>query len=156
MKERKKLKELQKLGWTIGDLIELLDELNVDFQAESEAKTPEPKQEGKGVQEVLTQLGIRKSNLGYRYIIEAMYLAKEDSTILNQITKRLYPTIAERVKTTPARVERAIRHAIEAAWNVDNDFQVKIFGTYAKFQKPTNAEFLSVIAEYCNLIQYNL
>ena len=73
-----------------------------------------------------------------------------DIDVINQITKQLYPEIADKYKTTPSRVERAIRHAIEVAWNrgkienINNVFGIKI---YAPNEKPTNGEFIALVAD---------
>ena len=74
----------------------------------------------------------------------------EDPTIINAITRELYPNIAKKHDTTPSKVERAIRHAIEVAWsrgkidNINNLFGVKV---YSANEKPTNGEFIALIAD---------
>ena len=78
----------------------------------------------------------------------------EDIDVLNQITKQLYPDLAKKHKTTPSRVERAIRHAIEVAWNRGQiDMIESIFGytINANKGKPTNSEFIAMIADKLRL-----
>lgn len=103
-----------------------------------------------------TQLGIRSNIKGYNYIKTAITLAYNDSTILESVTKRLYPDIAKIYNTTASRVERAIRHAIETAWMNGNVYVINdIFGysVCADKAKPTNSEF---IAHVVNAMQMNL
>ena len=103
-----------------------------------------------------TQLGIRSNIKGYNYIKTAITLAYNDSTILESVTKRLYPDIAKIYNTTASRVERAIRHAIETAWmngNVDVINYIFGYSVCADKAKPTNSEF---IAHVVNAMQMNL
>ena len=74
----------------------------------------------------------------------------EDSSYINKITKELYPEIAKRFETTPSKVERAIRHAIEVAWNrgkIENINHVFGYQIYGKNDKPTNGEFIALMAD---------
>ena len=103
-----------------------------------------------------TQLGIRSNIKGYNYIKTAITLAYNDSTILESVTKRLYPDIVKIYNTTASRVERAIRHAIETAWmngNVDVINDIFGYSVCADKAKPTNSEF---IAHVVNAMQMNL
>ncbi len=103
-----------------------------------------------------TQLGIRSNIKGYNYIKTAITLAYNDSTILESVTKRLYPDIAKIYNTTASRVERTIRHAIETAWmngNVDVINDIFGYSVCADKAKPTNSEF---IAHVVNAMQMNL
>lgn len=103
-----------------------------------------------------TQLGIRSNIKGYNYIKTAITLAYNDSTILESVTKRLYPDIAKIYNTTASRVERAIRHAIETAWmngNVDVINDIFGYSVCADKAKPKNSEF---IAHVVNAMQMNL
>ena len=103
-----------------------------------------------------TQIGIRSNIKGYNYIKTAITLAYNDSTILESVTKRLYPDIAKIYNTTASRVERAIRHAIETAWmngNVDVINDIFGYSVCADKAKPTNSEF---IAHVVNAMQMNL
>ena len=91
---------------------------------------------------------------GYQYLRESITLAVNDPDIINSITKILYPTIAKKFETTPSRVERAIRHAIEVAWNRGNpDVLNNLFGyTISNGKgKPTNSEFIALIADNIRL-----
>jgi two-component system response regulator (stage 0 sporulation protein A) len=92
--------------------------------------------------------------LGYRYIREAVVIAVKDWQILNFITKELYPEVARKNATTPNRVERAIRHAIEVAWKRGNVNKINdIFGytVDANKGKPVNSEFIAMIADKLRL-----
>ena len=99
--------------------------------------------------EVLKDLGVPTNLNGYDYLRSVIAMCVEDKTILESITGRLYPEIAERYDTTPSRVERAIRHAIEVAWDRgDLDVFKRYFGnTISSMRgKATNSEFISCIA----------
>lgn len=91
---------------------------------------------------------------GYQYLREAIMMVVNDIEVINQITKQLYPDIAKRFNTTPSRVERAIRHAIEVAWGRgQTDVVEAIFGytVSASKGKPTNSEFIAMIADKLRL-----
>lgn len=110
---------------------------------------------------MIHEIGVPAHIKGYQYLRDSILLAVEDMDILNSITKQLYPSIAERHCTTPSRVERAIRHAIEVAWGRGKmDTINELFGytVHAEKGKPTNSEFIALIAdkirlEYGNDIQ---
>ena len=77
-------------------------------------------------------------------------MAVENPSVINNITKQLYPMIGERYQTTPSKVERAIRHAIEVAWNrgrIDNINNILGVRAYVGADKPTNGEFIALIAD---------
>lgn len=95
----------------------------------------------------LNELGIPAKLSGKRYITSALKLCLDDESLLNAITKELYPTVAKEHKTTASRVERAMRHAIEVAWERGNRLEMKkIFGyTVSNESKPTNAEFIAAL-----------
>ena len=104
----------------------------------------------KSMTDIIRDIGIPANIKGYQYIREGIIMAVNDVNMLNYITKLLYPSIAKKYKTTSSSVERAIRHAIEVAWNrgqidVIND----IFGytVNAGKGKPTNSEFIALIAD---------
>lgn len=102
------------------------------------------------ITKILHELGIPSHIKGYQYIREAILLAVENQDIINSITKTLYPTLATKFNTTPSRVERAIRHAIEVAWNRGQiEIHDKIFGYTVNSNKgkPTNSEFIAMIAD---------
>ncbi len=102
------------------------------------------------ITKLLHELGVPSHIKGYQYIREAILLAVENQDIINSITKTLYPTLATKFNTTPSRVERAIRHAIEVAWNRGQiEIHDKIFGYTVNSNKgkPTNSEFIAMIAD---------
>lgn len=106
------------------------------------------------IAETLKELGTPANLLGYFYLKYAIELMQQDMTLVNAITRRLYPAIATKFNTTPSKVERAIRHAIENGWHRGNvESQNKIFGyTIDKTQyKPTNGEFIVTIADWLNM-----
>lgn len=106
------------------------------------------------VTSIIHEIGVPAHIKGYHYLREAIILAVNDIDIINAITKVLYPTVARKFDTTPSRVERAIRHAIETAWNRgDLDTLNRFFGyTVSNTKgKPTNSEFIAMIADKLNL-----
>ncbi len=106
------------------------------------------------VTNVIHEVGVPAHIKGYQYLREAIMMVVNDIDIINQITKQLYPEIAEKYKTTPSRVERAIRHAIEGAWGRgQTDTVESIFGytVSASKGKPTNSEFIAMIADKLRL-----
>lgn len=107
---------------------------------------------------IIREIGIPAHIKGYQYIREAIMMTVNDMNLLNYITKLLYPTIAKKYKTTSSSVERAIRHAIEVAWNRGKiDVLEEMFGytISAGKGKPTNSEFIALIADKLRL-QYRL
>jgi two-component system, response regulator, stage 0 sporulation protein A len=99
---------------------------------------------------MMHQMGIPAHVKGYQYIREAILMVVEDFSLLGGITKELYPGIAKKFNTAPSRVERGIRHAIELAWERgQKDTLKRIFGYSMNIesQKPTNSEFIAVIAD---------
>jgi two-component system, response regulator, stage 0 sporulation protein A len=106
------------------------------------------------VTNVIHEIGVPAHIKGYQYLREAIMMVVNDIDIINQITKQLYPEIAEKYHTTPSRVERAIRHAIEVAWGRGQQETVEnIFGytVSASKGKPTNSEFIAMIADKLRL-----
>ena len=106
------------------------------------------------VTEIIHEIGIPAHIKGYQYLRHAIMLVIDNLDIINSITKTLYPTVAEDFHTTASRVERAIRHAIEVAWDRgDIDVLNSIFGyTIATSKgKPTNSEFIAMIADRLRL-----
>lgn len=97
---------------------------------------------------VLRKLNIPPHIKGYSYLKEAILMAVEDVTVLDMVTSRLYPAVAENFDTTSSRVERAIRHALNVAWKKENnEYTLRLFNSNKPIKKPTNAEFIAVIAE---------
>ncbi len=106
------------------------------------------------VTEIMHQIGVPAHIKGYHYLRESIILAVKDSEIINSVTKLLYPTIAKLHATTSSRVERAIRHAIEVAWDRgDIDVLNSYFGYTIQSQrgKPTNSEFIAMISDKLRL-----
>ncbi len=106
------------------------------------------------VTNIIHEIGVPAHIKGYQYLREAIIIAVEDMDVINAITKILYPQVAKTFQTTPSRVERAIRHAIEVAWDRgDLDTLQKFFGyTVSNTKgKPTNSEFIALIADKLQL-----
>ena len=106
------------------------------------------------VTNIIHEVGVPAHIKGYQYLREAIIMVINDIDVINQITKSLYPKIAIKFNTTPSRVERAIRHAIEVAWGRGEQKTVeKIFGytISAAKGKPTNSEFIAMIADKLRL-----
>jgi two-component system response regulator (stage 0 sporulation protein A) len=102
------------------------------------------------VTSIIHEIGVPAHIKGYQYLREAIMIAVEDMDVINAVTKVLYPEVAKRFATTPSRVERAIRHAIEVAWDRgDLETLQKYFGyTVSNAKgKPTNSEFIAMIAD---------
>ncbi len=110
------------------------------------------------VTNMIHEIGVPAHIKGYQYLREAIMMSVEDSSMISSITKILYPTIAKRFQTTPSRVERAIRHAIEVAWSrgrmetLDSLFGYTIDTGKGK---PTNSEFIALIADKIRLSYRN-
>ena len=102
------------------------------------------------ISKIFISVGIPPHIKGYSYLREGIKLAVESPDVINNITKKLYPMIGEKYSTSPSKVERAIRHAIEVAWsrgrinNINDLFGVQ---TYLAGEKPTNGEFIALIAD---------
>lgn len=106
------------------------------------------------VTNIIHEVGVPAHIKGYQYLREAIMMVVNDIDVINQITKSLYPKIAYKFNTTPSRVERAIRHAIEVAWGRGQQEAVEqIFGytISAAKGKPTNSEFIAMIADKLRL-----
>ena len=102
------------------------------------------------ISNVFITVGIPAHIKGYQFLREAIKMAIEEPDIINSITKQLYPSIAERFSTSASKVERAIRHAIEVAWNrgkienINALFGIKVYNSN---EKPTNGEFIALVAD---------
>ena len=106
------------------------------------------------VTNIIHEIGVPAHIKGYQYLRDAIILSVNDMEMLNSITKILYPTIAKKHQTTPSRVERAIRHAIEVAWSRGKmDTIDELFGYTVSTGKgkPTNSEFIALIADKIRL-----
>lgn len=104
------------------------------------------------IENFLKELCVNPFLLGFNYLKEAIELCLNDQTVLNSITTYLYPTIAKNNNTTPSRVERAIRHAIETSWDkVDGETYYNVF--FNEMEKPTNSKYIAYICSYINNLQ---
>ena len=134
------------------------------LEAPMKAATPEEKEFNKeeylkehletDITKMLHELGIPAHIKGYQYLRDAIIMSVRDTEMLSSVTKILYPTIAKTHKTTPSRVERAIRHAIEVAWGRGElDTLNSLFGYTVNGGKgkPTNSEFIALIADKIRL-----
>ncbi len=161
------IKDTDKVYQILDDLIAMNREFQIMITVPSENKGAERKsrkQESKekalsfdlekDVTDMIHEIGVPAHIKGYQYLREAIMMSVEDPDMLGSITKVLYPTIAKRYQTTSSRVERAIRHAIEVAWNrgrmetLDNLFGYTINTGKGK---PTNSEFIALIADRIRL-----
>ena len=122
------------------------------------AAAPEAKADNASLESVVTdiihEIGVPAHIKGYQYLREAIILTINDMDAINAVTKVLYPEVAKKFSTTPSRVERAIRHAIEVAWDRgDVETLQKFFGyTVSGIKgKPTNSEFIAMIADCLSL-----
>ena len=123
----------------------------------------QPQQEQEGVHApgledrvtaIIHEVGVPAHIKGYQYVREAIMIAVDDMDVINAVTKVLYPEVAKRFATTPSRVERAIRHAIEVAWDRgDLETLQHYFGYTVNSAKgkPTNSEFIALIADRLQL-----
>lgn len=151
----------------LGDLLNMNREFQIMItvpsglqSVEKERKEPEFSDKKltydleKDVTDMIHEIGVPAHIKGYQYLREAIMMSVQDADMLGSITKVLYPTIANRYQTTPSRVERAIRHAIEVAWNrgrmetLDSLFGYTISTGKGK---PTNSEFIALIADKIRL-----
>ena len=161
------IKDTDKVYQILDDLISMNREFQIMITVPSGSKSAERKsreQESKekeltfdlekDVTDMIHEIGVPAHIKGYQYLREAIMMSVEDPEMLGSITKMLYPTIAKRYQTTPSRVERAIRHAIEVAWNrgkmetLDDLFGYTISTGKGK---PTNSEFIALIADRIRL-----
>ena len=129
-----------------------LPAVGIDIKAPNPARTADDLEAV--VTDVIHEIGVPAHIKGYQYLREAILLTINDMEMINAVTKVLYPEVAKKFGTTPSRVERAIRHAIEVAWD-RGDIEVlqKFFGyTVSNIKgKPTNSEFIAMIADSLTL-----
>ena len=111
---------------------------------------PKSKQLDERITNIFITVGIPAHIKGYQFLREAIKMAIDSPEIINSITKKLYPSIADKFSTSASKVERAIRHAIEVAWNrgkienINNLFGIRVYGNN---EKPTNGEFIALVAD---------
>ena len=119
------------------------------LQPEGQAKVNQ-RQLDTTITSIIKEIGVPAHIKGYSYLREAIQMVYYDIELLGSVTKILYPEIAKKFGTTPSRVERAIRHAIEVAWNrgkienINSVFGIKVYSTN---DKPTNGEFIALVAD---------
>ncbi len=126
---------------------------NTNIAKRKEASNLSPDVEAQ-VTKIIHQIGVPAHIKGYQYLRTAILMAIDDSELINSVTKVLYPTVAKKYQTTTSRVERAIRHAIEVAWDRgDVDTLNSYFGYTIQNSrgKPTNSEFIAMIADNLRL-----
>ena len=140
------------------DMSALVEHLEEIRGGESRRQTPVQRMGPASIESMVTniihEIGVPAHIKGYQYLREAIIIAVGDMDVINAITKVLYPQVAKTFQTTPSRVERAIRHAIEVAWDRgDLDTLQRFFGyTVSNTKgKPTNSEFIALIADKLQL-----
>ncbi len=109
-----------------------------------------PKNMDVAVTNIIHEMGVPAHIKGYQYLRDAILMVIDEVSLLGAVTKELYPMIAQKYSTTPSRVERAIRHAIELAWDRGNvEMMNKFFGYTINLErgKPTNSEFIAMVAD---------
>ena len=138
----------------------VLERLRQLTAAPGSAETVDPPQRAQSLESTVTsiihEIGVPAHIKGYQYLREAILIAVADMDVINAVTKVLYPAVAKHFGTTASRVERAIRHAIEVAWDRgDLETLQKYFGyTVSNAKgKPTNSEFIAMIADRLQLEQ---
>ncbi len=134
-------------------IVEVLkDELTsgVPIQANNVFSRPKTNKLDERITNIFITVGIPAHIKGYQFLREAIKMAIDSPDIINSITKKLYPSIADKFDTSASKVERAIRHAIEVAWNrgkienINNLFGIRVYGNN---EKPTNGEFIALVAD---------
>ena len=140
------------------DIRSLIDRLEEIHGGENLRPFPARRMDKTSIESMVTniihEIGVPAHIKGYQYLREAIIIAVGDMDVINAITKVLYPQVAKAFQTTPSRVERAIRHAIEVAWDRgDLDTLQRFFGyTVSNTKgKPTNSEFIALIADKLQL-----
>lgn len=141
-----------------NDTAAIADRVEEIAAYEYNLKLPDGRKNGNDIESMVTaiihEIGVPAHIKGYQYLREAIMIAVDDMDVINAITKVLYPQVAKTFDTTPSRVERAIRHAIEVAWDRgDLETLQKFFGyTVSNTKgKPTNSEFIALIADKLQL-----
>ena len=135
-----------------GSLVAHIDSLiKIKEKQNNSSATPDLEAQ---VTKIIHQIGVPAHIKGYQYLRTAILMTIDDSDVINSVTKILYPTVAKQYQTTTSRVERAIRHAIEVAWDRgDVDTLNSYFGYTIQNSrgKPTNSEFIAMIADNLRL-----
>ncbi|MDN4493353.1 sporulation transcription factor Spo0A [Ureibacillus aquaedulcis] len=139
---------VQKILHCAGQKVESVKRQSI-LQPEGQAKVNQ-RQLDTTITAIIKEIGVPAHIKGYSYLREAIQMVYYDIELLGSVTKILYPEIAKKFGTTPSRVERAIRHAIEVAWNRGNYESIsQMFGytVHHLKSKPTNSEFIAMIAD---------
>jgi len=128
----------------------LVEDFAVSQKSIANISKPKTKQLDEKITNIFITVGIPAHIKGYQFLREAIKMAIESPEIINSITKKLYPSIADKFETSASKVERAIRHAIEVAWNrgkienINSLFGIRVYGNN---EKPTNGEFIALVAD---------
>ncbi len=148
--------------FNLGDLAENIIRLNKRQKARAKGGIRAAGFDGGSLEmkvtEILHQIGVPAHIKGYHYLRDSIILSIEKPDIINAVTKQLYPTVAKKYDTTSSRVERAIRHAIEVAWDRGD---VEVLNSYFGYTiqgsrgKPTNSEFIAMISDKLRLQMKN-
>ncbi|MBE5821278.1 MAG: sporulation transcription factor Spo0A [Clostridiales bacterium] len=149
-----RIKDLKNFTYVNIGNNDLVREAKPQYISSSFSKTASQKDLEVEITNLIHDIGVPAHIKGYRYLRDAISMVVNKMEIINQVTKTLYPTIAERYNTTPSRVERAIRHAIEVAWSRGQiETMDSIFGyTVNNLKgKPTNSEFIAMLADKLRL-----
>lgn len=131
-------------------IADLLDNSYSSSRSVSSVYAPPGRSLDEKITSVFLVIGIPAHIKGYHYLREAIRMVYYKTELINRITKELYPGIAKRFSTSPSKVERAIRHSIEVAWTrgkIENINQLFGYNIYSKNDKPTNGEFIALVAD---------
>lgn len=143
----KRLKQIAGNNYVV-DKVPVLDNIKV-----KETNVRERDMESK-ITKIIQEIGVPAHIKGYLYLREAITIVINDMDYLGAVTKELYPAVADNFNTTPSRVERAIRHAIEVAWNrgsIENIDRIFSYTVHNNKGKPTNSEFIALVADKLRL-----
>ena len=148
--------------FNLGDLAENIIRLSKNRRAKAKGGIRQAGFDGYSIEvkvtEILHQIGVPAHIKGYHYLRDSIIMAIEKPEIINAVTKQLYPSVAKKYDTTSSRVERAIRHAIEVAWDRGD---VEVLNSYFGYTiqgsrgKPTNSEFIAMISDKLRLQMKN-
>ena len=129
-------------------------ELQMRLQSQSNLSYQKDRKEEmkSDISRLLNKMGIVASIKGYHFIRKGIMMAVENEDIVLCMTKGLYPDIAREYDTTPAKVERAIRHAIESTWKRKGKEIFSEFAGYCPLEKPTNGQFIAALSEYFRML----
>lgn len=144
--------------FSVSSLVDVIDKVTKKFKEDIPVNQKEFTLEEK-ITNMIHQIGVPAHIKGYHYLRKGIMLCVENSSMLSSVTKSLYPAIAKFFQTTPSRVERAIRHAIEVAWDRGD---IEVLNSYFGYTihngrgKPTNSEFIAMISDKIKLEQNSL